>query len=381
MIRVEQPHLIVAAHSHPGMTGKNNEDRYAVSAYILNETYPVPSVLALVSDGVGGNRAGEVAAEMAVETISRHIAASDGNLPVEIIANAFQAANALISAQSKAVASLQGMGTTCVCAWVVGDQLYAAWVGDSRLYLIRGNSILQLSIDHTFVQDALDQGVLTSEQARNTPARHVIHRYLGSPQPVVPDFRLRLRPQEDDQQAQANQGLRLLPGDRLLLCSDGLTDLVQDAEILAAIARNQLESALIKLVDLANQRGGFDNITLVGLQMPVSSGISNGQADHTGGTTRIPKAILGGCLGVAALLTIAILGLVAGFWFSDRQQATPTSSEPALTVIATQIPALQPTNTGFQVVTPTNTGESQPLATLPQPLTTMTPWPTHTHGP
>jgi len=363
------------------MTGKNNEDRYAVSAYILNETYPVPSVLALVSDGVGGNRAGEVAAEMAVETISRHIAASDGNLPVEIIANAFQAANALISAQSKAVASLQGMGTTCVCAWVVGDQLYAAWVGDSRLYLIRGNSILQLSIDHTFVQDALDQGVLTSEQARNTPVRHVIHRYLGSPQPVVPDFRLRLRPQEDDQQAQANQGLRLLPGDRLLLCSDGLTDLVQDAEILAAVARNQLESALIKLVELANQRGGFDNITLVGLQMPVSSGMTNGQADHTGGTTRIPKAILGGCLGVAALLTIAILGLVAGFWFSDRQQATPTSSEPALTVIATQIPALQPTSTGFQVVTPTNTGESQPLATLPQPLKTMTPWPTHTHGP
>ena len=381
MIPVDQAHLIVAAQSHPGMIGKNNEDRYAVSAYLVSETYPVPSLLALVADGVGGNRAGEVAAELAVETISRHIAASDASQPVEILKNAFQSANTSIYDQAQQGPAQHGMGTTCVCAWVIGEQLYATWVGDSRLYLIRDHGLQQLSIDHTFVQDALDQGMLTTEQARNTPVRHVIHRYLGMSQPVQPDFRLRLRSAEDDRQAQANQGLFLLPGDCLLLCSDGLTDLVQDVEILSEVLRNPLGQAVVRLVALANQRGGFDNITVVGLQVPASSSSKAPQAARASSPAHLRKKPLVASLAIAALFVITMSILLAGIWYADQQASTPSPSASVLVSTASQLPAIVPTGTSIQAATHTLTGFSTTQATHSPPSATLTPWPTHTRGP
>ena len=226
MIPADRAHLYVAASTHPGMKGKNNEDQYAVSAYLLSEADPTPSLLAIVSDGIGGHRAGEVASQIAVETISRTVAKSDGSNPTATLEDAITLASQAIVEQAELHPEKRGMGATCVCAWVIGNRLYSASVGDSRLYLLRGNSITQLTTDHTWIQEAIEYGALTPEQARRHPNVHVIRRYLGSQPPPEVDFRLRVNPAETDSQAQANQGFPLIPGDFLLLCSDGLTDLV-----------------------------------------------------------------------------------------------------------------------------------------------------------
>jgi len=268
VIPVEHAHLQIAAATHPGMKGKSNEDRYSVSAYRSTSNDHTPSVLALLADGIGGHRAGEVAAQLAVENIKKYVVHSPTNQPTQVIKQALTHTNQVLLNRTKEDPSLAGMGTTCVCAWVIGDQLYAASVGDSRLYLQRGADLICLTTDHTWVQEALAQGSLTSAQAKSHPNAHIIRRFLGSKNTINPDMRLRLNPIESDSQAEANQGLRLLPGDRLMLCSDGLTDLVTDAEILDILRTMQLELSPSQLINLANQRGGHDNITVVALEVP-----------------------------------------------------------------------------------------------------------------
>jgi serine/threonine protein phosphatase PrpC len=155
------------------------------------------------------------------------------------------------------------------CALVIDTALYIATLGDSRIYLIRDNSIRQLSIDHTWVQEALDIGVINSEEARSHPRRHLIRSYLGSSDPIQPDLRMYLEDKENEEQAKANQGLPLIPGDRVVICTDGLTDLVADEEILEILqSEGSREDHLQKMIDLSNLRGGHDNITAVMLQLP-----------------------------------------------------------------------------------------------------------------
>jgi protein phosphatase len=188
--------------------------------------------------------------------------------------HAFSYTNQIILSQAAEDASLTGMGTTCVCAWVIGDQLYAASMGDSRLYLQRGVKIIRLTTDHTWIQEALSQGTLQPDQIRGHPNAHIIRRFLGSMNMNNPDLRLYLNPAESDDQAESNQGLRLVPGDRLVLCSDGLTDLVKDAEILDTLRTYQLDVSPTLLINLANQRGGHDNITVVTLEVPQPADIT-----------------------------------------------------------------------------------------------------------
>jgi serine/threonine protein phosphatase PrpC len=268
MITVERAHLHVAAVSHPGMSGKNNEDRYSVSAYQIGSAHPVPSLLAIVADGIGGHRAGEIAAEIAIEKISEAVAAANGQQPINTLANALIQTSQAIFEQAEGNPDQQGMGSTCACAWIIDDRLYIANVGDSRVYLLRDHTTRQLTIDHTWIQEAIDHGVITPEEAHQHPNAHVIRRYLGSRQAVVPDMRLRLRPGEGDEQARSNQGMRLQPGDQIVLCSDGLTDLVETSEITTVLQRYPQNEGLQKLVEMANQRGGHDNITIVALQVP-----------------------------------------------------------------------------------------------------------------
>ena len=268
MIPVDRAHLLFAAITHPGMRRSENEDRYAISAYQVSRADPTPSLMAVIADGVGGHRAGEVAAELAVKVVSQVVAGWNPDHPLDTLQEAFLQANQAIYTQSMSDPDLHGMSTTCACAWVIGDRLFIGWVGDSRIYLARGSKIHRLTTDHTWVQEALDSGALTPEQARNHPNAHVLRRHLGAQTPVVPDLRLRLEFFETDAQAEANQGIPLLPRDKLLLCSDGLTDLVTDGEILATLEKEDLQEAVKELVNLANDRGGHDNITLIGIQGP-----------------------------------------------------------------------------------------------------------------
>ncbi len=275
MLRTDHAHLYVAAQTDPGLTGKNNEDNFAVSAHIVSNVNPIPSVFAIVSDGIGGHKAGEVASELAVNLISAAVEKREGGHPLAVFEQSFYQTSEAIFKEAELDVTRKGMGATAACVWVIGQQLYIAYAGDSRIYLMRGQHAQQISHDHTWVQDALDKGILDRSRLKNHPNLHVIRRYLGSDEPPVPDLRLFLRAGENDRQAKANQGMQLLPGDVVLLCSDGLTDLVKDAEIVSALQGRNLQQAAQALIDLANERGGHDNITVVMLGVPWDPGQIN----------------------------------------------------------------------------------------------------------
>jgi protein phosphatase len=340
MIVTGRAHLHVAAATHAGASGKTNEDRYAVSAHRLSRTDPTPSVFAVVADGIGGHRAGEVAAELAVETISHYISASDASQPAEILHQAVTRASQVILERAAADPERSGMGATCVCAWVIGELLFAAWVGDSRLYLLRNGQIHRLTTDHTWVQEALEHGALTPEQARNHPNAHVIRRYLGSKSAVRPDLKLSLeglagQPSElASPDAPHPPGLRLLPGDRLLLCSDGLTDLVDDPEILQALQSQPRQPALESLISLANERGGHDNITIIALEVPAHGAAGQkltGQQAHSRSARR---GLLFSCLALSTLLAIFALLVALLAWYLWLRPVLRVAAHPTPTPLA-----------------------------------------------
>ena len=269
MKRTARAHLNVEAQTHAGMTGKNNEDRYAVASFVLAGSERTPSLFAVLADGIGGHRAGEVAAELAVNHIVDVVAKSDGHQVRRTLEDAVADASNAIAAHSASNDNLKGMGSTCATVWIVGDRLYTASVGDSRIYLLRGGKIQQLSVDHTWIQEALEKNIITPETAREHPNVHVIRRYLGSAVPPEADFRLKLSKEDNDEQAEAHQGVRLQPNDVVLLCSDGLTDLVWNDEILETVnSKPNLKEGAGALIALANSRGGHDNITVVLISIP-----------------------------------------------------------------------------------------------------------------
>ncbi len=376
MIPVPRAHLYVSAVSHPGLRGKVNEDRFGVSAYRVEDAQQTPSVLAVLADGIGGHRAGEVAAELAVETVSRIVAESDASDPLGTLQQAIVHTSRTINAHAQTDPNLAGMGSTIACAWIIGPRLYIAAVGDSRIYLARNHSLAQLTTDHTWVQEAIEEGKLSPEQARNHPNAHVIRRYLGSPNDVIPDMRLRLHPGENDRHAQANQGVNLLPGDMILLCSDGLTDLVSDAEILAALETRKLQSALDELALLAIRRGGYDNITVVALRMPVleKATIPLGQRRQ-----RLRLSIAGlfaGLLLAALLLAASVWGTLERFRTDPAVSAQPA---PATAALSTPLPVA---TLSLSATATQSTQDTSPApTTTPPALATLTPWPTNTRLP
>jgi len=361
MIRTPRAHLNVEAQTHPGMKGKNNEDRYAVASFVLDKADRMPVIFAVLSDGIGGHRAGEVAAELAVNHMMQVVAQSDGRHIRRTIETAVTEASDAIAAHSDSNKNLEGMGATCATAWIVGDRLHTAYVGDSRIYLMRGGRIQQLTVDHTWVQEAVDRGILTPEQAREHPNVHVIRRYLGSPEAPQPDFRLKLFNDEGDQNAENNQGLQLLPNDILLLCSDGLTDLVWNDEILEIVrAKPNLKEASRALIELANSRGGHDNITVVLVSVPSDFKLVVKQDVNW-----LPW-IIGGVAGLVFILAVA--GILTFSLMRRNLIFTPTS---------TAVPTLTQTVTPSPTLTPLPTMTILPTLSLPI-APTYTPWPTNT---
>ena len=265
MIPTPHSDLTVGQGTHPGETGKNNEDRFAVSAYYGEGGAQV--TLAVIADGIGGNQAGEVASDLAVKTIARSVGKSAGMDYAAILDQALQQTASAVVDASKARPDLRGMGTTCIAVLIAGRRLYTAYVGDSRAYLARRGGILQTTVDHTFVQEAIEHGLLTPAEAKTHPHRHVVRRHLGADPNVRADFRLRLSETEPPETSMRNQGVLLDPGSRVVLCSDGLSDLVEPNEILSILDHNAPQSALDELILLARKRGGHDNITVIVLQV------------------------------------------------------------------------------------------------------------------
>ncbi|MBN2499240.1 MAG: serine/threonine-protein phosphatase [Anaerolineales bacterium] len=368
MIPKERAHLRVAADSHTGMRHSNNEDNFSVGAYSVSATDATPSVFAIIADGIGGHQAGEVASEIATEMISQAIAESDASQPATIMQAAILQASNAIRTQSEADPDKSGMGTTTICAWVIGNRLYSASVGNSRLYLIRDGRMHQLNIDHTWVQEAVEAGILSKEQAREHPNSNIIRRYVGSGKPVDVDIRLRQNPGDSNAQAEKGQGMLLQPGDRLLLCSDGLHDLVADDVIQQIILENDLDDAVQALIAEANENGGKDNITVVLLQVPA-----------TKRKTTDRKAVVGiSLLGVILLSFIGLL-LVAGLGFAAYRYFTPTkTSTPTPTTLPTN--TLPPTVT-FTLTAPPTLTQTPTLTPSPRPSQTNTLPPSRTLSP
>jgi serine/threonine protein phosphatase PrpC len=335
MISSESPHLVVAALTHPGESGKNNEDRYAV-APLKQESSGKPVLVALVSDGIGGHQAGEIAAQLTVDTILKSLSRASGRNPIPQMRSAIAEASRAVSRAAQDSVERQGMGSTIAAAWIIGERLYTANVGDSRIYMLRQGVLRRLSTDHTWIQEALDHDVITPEEARNHPNAHVLRRHVGGSQEPQVDFRMHLRPGESAARAEANQGLHLRPGDQLLLCSDGLTDLVEDQEIAGIMGSMAPGDCVTRLIDLARERGGFDNITAVLLVAPpdFASGVRAGRA----------RWLVGLMIALLALILVIGVALGAlwgtGHWPWDGQpgaspQPSVTAPLPASAVTAT----------------------------------------------
>lgn len=260
--------LLIAHDTHAGESGKNNEDHHAVHSFRAGGEGSELVTVAVVADGIGGHRAGEVASEMATQIILERANQWPGGDYATFLTSAFGEAARQIAARAHSTSDLHGMGTTCALAVIAGRRLFICYAGDSRIYLLRQKAIRQISVDHTWIQEALDYKLITREEARQHPNRHVVRRHLGGKAEVKPDLRLRLASGESNEQSEQNQGLVLNPGDAVLLCSDGLTDLVEDGEILETVLAYELEAAVAALIRLARERGGHDNITVVLLQVP-----------------------------------------------------------------------------------------------------------------
>lgn len=356
MIPQRRAHLRVAAGSDAGRRGKNNEDQFSVTAFQVGSSDPTPALFALVADGIGGHQAGEVAAKIAVEMLCEAVAESDASQPEAILEAAILRASDTIRTQAEENEERKGMGTTVICAWVIGKKLYTAAVGNSRLYLLRGGELRQLNWDHTWVQEAVDAGALTPELARKHPHANVIRRYLGSRQPVEVDFRLRMAPGESEKQQRKNQGQPLEPGDRLLLCSDGLNDMLEDSEIQSLASQPDLNRAKNELIAAANAAGGKDNITVILLEMPGGSRKRQGKDQH--------RLRLGCTVGGVVLLLVALLAFY--FWGLPVLQPTPTPT-PTVPPVATV--TLPPTLPPSASPSPSPTADARFTAT-PAPTNT-----------
>lgn len=213
--------------------------------------------LLVVCDGMGGHEAGEVASAVATRHLIQALQPVSGAAsPAPDVGQALEAALRGANEAVMAEADRTGrptMGTTAVAALVLGDQLWYGWVGDSRLYVFRKGELLQRSKDHTHVQRLVDMGVITLDEARHHPDSNVLVQALGGGRGAQAEFA----------PSRVAAPFTLQQGDVVLLCSDGLYDRIDDDEIYPIIAEQILGDALQSLVDEANRRGGYDNITVL----------------------------------------------------------------------------------------------------------------------
>lgn len=225
-----------AARTDVGLIRPHNEDSGFAGPYLL-----------LVADGVGGAAAGEIAsASTAFAVCSAAMTLDDSDLP-RFLGEVIEVAHDQLREDAESRPDRRGMSTTLTTIMTDGDSCAMAHIGDSRAYLLRDGYLTQLSHDHTLVQRLIDTGELTPEEALSYPYRSVVLQAIDDRQAPVPDL----------------IELELVVGDRLLLCSDGLSDLVDDQEIADLLYTNDLDDAAMALVSAALDRGGRDNITCV----------------------------------------------------------------------------------------------------------------------
>jgi protein phosphatase len=230
--------LVVHGKTDKGLVRKENEDAFCIEKDLG---------LLAIADGMGGHASGEVASKMAIEILRDSVKKEGETLPDRLNSGA-KLANKTIYQASHSQSHLNGMGTTLTAVQLDGNRLSIAHVGDSRVYLIRGGVIEQITDDHTIVSEQVARGMMTREEAARSDMRNILSRALGIAPEVEVDIEV----------------LTVSEGDQFVLCSDGLSELISDDEILLEVQSSKKpEIVCDELVNLAIQRGGEDNITVI----------------------------------------------------------------------------------------------------------------------
>ncbi|HNC86227.1 MAG TPA: Stp1/IreP family PP2C-type Ser/Thr phosphatase [Agitococcus sp.] len=232
--------LIMVGHTDTGKTRTSNEDAILC----------LPNLgVALLADGMGGHSAGEVASRTAIDTISAILKQTTrGVSPHERLETALQAAHAVIREKARQSVRYRGMGTTFVGILIENGYLHHAHVGDSRLYLWRDGQLMAVTHDHSLLQEFIDQGFYTREEALEKVSRNILTRALGLEPHITIDY----------------DYLKINQGDRFLLCSDGLYDMLSDYELGALLGReHDLEGIALDMLELANARRSKDNVSVI----------------------------------------------------------------------------------------------------------------------
>lgn len=240
------PFLKYAAKTDMGQVRENNEDKFD---FYEPEEPPVLAArgsLFAVGDGVGGAQAGQIASEMTMKNLIAYYYESPAYDVESALYDAVTATNDKVTALAQMMLERNGMGSTLTCAVFVENRVHVAQLGDSRAYLIRDGAIRQVTFDHSWVEEQVRAGMMSREDAEVSPFRNVITRSIGAPGVVHPDF--------FEEEARA--------GDIWVLCSDGLTTYVEDREILSIAGNHSPSEAARQFIELANGRGGRDNITV-----------------------------------------------------------------------------------------------------------------------
>jgi serine/threonine protein phosphatase PrpC len=239
--------LTIASKTDPGRRRTENQDAVLVESVDLSAGGAAAHILA-VADGVGGGPGGRLASEEAVRSLSKAVHEKFELTPSEALRHGFSLANAAVRAIAQANPDLAGMASTLTAALVRGAQVWLANVGDSRTYLVRRGSAAALTYDHSWVAEQVEAGTMTADQAAADPRRNLITRAVGVDPDLEPDL---------------YKPVALEDGDILLLCSDGLYGVVDDAELARMAGEGAPEECVASLVALANERGGPDNISVV----------------------------------------------------------------------------------------------------------------------
>ena len=246
-----RPGVLLSSQTDVGCQRENNEDSLGYWEPEDEGEFSRKGRLAIVADGMGGYEGGQEASRLAVETVISYYRDYKGDNPQQALVEALQAAHRSIRQQAAAHPEFTGMGTTCTALAIVDHSLYYAHVGDTRLYLIRGGAIIQITRDHSYVGRLVESGLLSREEAEHHPQRNILTAAMGSGVDLILDSPGRPEP--------------LQPGDLVMLCTDGLWGLVRDLEILETAKDH--DEPVRELIRLARERGGPDNITVQMLQI------------------------------------------------------------------------------------------------------------------
>ena len=236
----------IIGDSHIGMVRKENQDAFFV------DQFSSECGVGFVCDGMGGAKGGSFASMIAIETIRRvmnpHRAANE---PKELLLDAAKESNSRVYEEAQSNEACNGMGTTLVAALVNGEDVHLVNVGDSRAYRITNGSVSQITKDHSAVQELVDSGRLTESQAKIHPNKNIITRAIG----IEPDVEV------------DSYHITVEKGDIIILCSDGLSNFADESEIQFEVSGGVFDDLTNRLIDLANSRGGADNITVVAIEI------------------------------------------------------------------------------------------------------------------